>query len=207
MISANDALQRLTRGNQRFLSGEGGRDLNLEHARRVQLVQAQAPFAVVLGCSDSRAPLELIFDQGLGDLFVIRVAGNVVSPSQIGSVEFATGNFGTPLVVVMGHSQCGAVAATVNHLLEGGEVPTPHLGFIVDRIRPAVEAVQNSNPGLGPEELVVESTRENVRQTVRALENGSELLKTRMEEGLLTIVGAEYSLETGRVEFLDDAGV
>jgi carbonic anhydrase len=206
MISADDALQRLVRGNQRFLSGEGGRDLNLEHARRVQLVEEQAPFAVVLGCSDSRAPLELIFDQGLGDLFVIRVAGNLVSPSQIGSVEFATGNFGTPLVVVMGHSQCGAVAATVDHLLQGGEAPTPHLGFIVDRITPAVKTVQEANPGLGRDELIAQSTRENVRQTVAALSNGSELLKSQLQKGLLTIVGAEYSLATGRVEFLQDPG-
>ena len=207
MISADQALQKLVEGNQRFSCGEGGRDLNLEHARRVELVDAQAPFAVVLGCSDSRAPLELIFDQGLGDLFVIRVAGNLVSPSQIGSVEFATGNFGTPLVVVVGHSQCGAVAATVDHLLQGGEAPTPHLGFIVDRIRPAVKTVQETNPGLGRDELIAKSTRENVRQTVAALANGSDLLKSRLQNGLLTRVGAEYSLETGCVEFLQEPGV
>lgn len=203
MINAADALQRLIRGNQRFLDGEGGRDLDFEHARRLELVDEQAPFAIVLGCSDSRAPLELIFDQGLGDLFVIRVAGNVVSPSQIGSIEFAAGEFGTPLVVVMGHTQCGAVAATVEHVVAGGEVPTPHLGFIVERIKPAVEAVREANPGFCAAELMAESTRENVRQTVTALEQASDLLKSRLEKGLLTIVGAEYSLETGQVEFLE----
>ena len=204
MITSNEALHKLVQGNQRFLDGKGGRDLNFEHSRRLELVGEQAPFAIVLGCSDSRVPLELIFDQGLGDLFVIRVAGNVVSPSQIGSVEFAAGKFGTPLVVVMGHTQCGAVAATVEHLVAGGEVPTPHLGFIVEKIKPAVEAVRSSNPGLGPEDLIAESTRENVRQTVAALASGSELLKSRLEKGVLNIVGAEYSLETGRVEFLGD---
>lgn len=206
MITSNEALQKLVQGNQRFLDGKGGRDLDFEHARRLELVGEQAPFAIVLGCSDSRVPLELIFDQGLGDLFVIRVAGNVVSPSQIGSVEFAAGKFGTPLVVVMGHTQCGAVAATVEHLVAGGEVPTPHLGFIVEKIKPAVEAVRGSSPGLGPDELIAESTRENVRQTVAALASGSELLKSRLEKGVLNIVGAEYSLETGRVEFLGDPG-
>lgn len=206
MITSNEALQKLVQGNQRFLDGKGGRDLNFEHSRRLELVGEQAPFAIVLGCSDSRVPLELIFDQGLGDLFVIRVAGNVVSPSQIGSVEFAAGKFGTPLVVVMGHTQCGAVAATVEHLVAGGEVPTPHLGFIVEKIKPAVEAVRGSSPGLGPDELIAESTRENVRQTVAALASGSELLKSRLEKGVLSIVGAEYSLETGRVEFLGDPG-
>ena len=206
MITSNEALQKLVQGNQRFLDGKGGRDLNFEHSRRLELVGEQAPFAIVLGCSDSRVPLELIFDQGLGDLFVIRVAGNVVSPSQIGSVEFAAGKFGTPLVVVMGHTQCGAVAATVEHLVAGGEVPTPHLGFIVEKIKPAVEAVRDSSPGIGPEDLIAESTRENVRQTVAALASGSELLKSRLEKGVLSIVGAEYSLETGRVEFLGDPG-
>lgn len=206
MITAIDALERLALGNQRFLKGEGERDLDFEHARRLELVDEQAPFAIVLGCSDSRVPLELIFDQGLGDLFVIRVAGNVVSPSQIGSIEFAAGKFGTPLVVVMGHTHCGAVAAAVEHLVSGGEVPTPHLGFIVEKIRPAVESVRAANPGLGVDELVAESTRENVRQTVSALKSASDLLGSRLEKGLLTIVGAEYSLETGCVEFLENPG-
>ena len=205
MITAQEAMQRLIDGNRRFLNGVGGRDLDFEHSRRLDLVGEQAPFAIVLGCSDSRVPLEMIFDQGLGDLFVIRVAGNVVAHSQIGSIEFAAGKFGTPLVVVMGHTQCGAVAATVEHLLTGDEAPTPHLGFIVESIKPAVSAMKSAHPGLSEAELVAASTRENVQQTVRSLKSGSELLKSRLEEGLLAIVGAEYSLETGCVEFLGEA--
>lgn len=207
MITAAEALQSLVLGNHRFMNGEGGRDLDFEHARRRELVDGQAPFAIILGCSDSRCPLELIFDQGLGDLFVIRVAGNVVSPAQIGSIEFAASKFGTPLVIVVGHTQCGAVAATVDHVVSGGEVPTPHLGFIVDSIRPAVEAVRKEHPAMENAALVSAATRQNVRHTVRALKNGSDLLNSRLEAGLLTIVGAEYSLETGHVEFLDQGGV
>lgn len=204
MITSGEALQKLIQGNQRFVDGQGGRDLDFEHSRRLELVDEQAPFAIVLGCSDSRVPLELIFDQGLGDLFVIRIAGNIASPSQIGSIEFAAGKFGTPLVVVMGHTQCGAVAATVDHLVSGSEVPTPHLGFIVESIKPAVQSVRDANPAMGAVELIAESTRENVRRTARSLGRASELLKKRMEAGLLSIVGAEYSLDTGRVEFLED---
>ncbi len=203
MMTSKEALQKLVQGNQRFLNGEGGRDLDFEHARRLELVDEQAPFAIVLGCSDSRVPLELIFDQGLGDLFVIRVAGHVVSESQIGSIEFAADKFGVPLVVVLGHTQCGAVAATVDHVLTGSEIPSPHLGFIVECISRAVETVRESRAGLGVPELVEESTRENIRQTVDALMKGSGLLEQQFRDGRLSIVGAEYSLETGRVDFLE----
>ena len=173
--------------------------------RRLDLVAGQEPLAIILGCSDSRVPAELVFDQGLGDLFVIRVAGNVAAHSQIGSIEFAAGKFGTPLVVVMGHTQCGAVSATVEQLVSGGEMPTPHLGFIVDAIKPAVQSILGKHPGMESMELVSAATRENVRRTIKTLETGSELLKKRLDDGKLTIVGAVYSLETGRVEFLDQA--
>src|SRR6476659_6660416 len=138
MISGIDALDRLREGNARFVANESRPSDAADQALRARLVAGQAPFAIVLGCSDSRVPAELVFDQGFGDLFVIRVAGNIVAPSQVGSVEFAAARYGTPLVVVMGHSQCGAILATLEELQQ----PTSqsrNLRSIVDRIRPSVE--------------------------------------------------------------------
>ena len=204
MIAANEALQRLVDGNRRFISGEGGRDLDFEHARRRALVDEQAPFAVVLGCSDSRVPLELVFDQGLGDLFVIRVAGNVAQPSQLGSIEFAVERFGTPLVVVLGHSQCGAVAATVDDVLDPGGPATPNLVGLVECIRPAVSRLREHDPRADRDTLIREAVTENVRSVVRSLTRNSELLDQRVREGRVKMVGAVYSLETGKVAFLDE---
>lgn len=181
----------------------------MSHARRAELAeQGQAPFAIVLGCSDSRVPAELIFDQGLGDLFVIRVAGNIVAPSQVGSVEFAAARYGTRLVVVMGHSQCGAVLATIEELKRPSAQQSPNLRSIVERLRPAVERVLTAAPTLGHADLVRQAVRANVRMAVHHLRHGSLILEQLIEtegpaEGLM-VVGAEYSLATGVVEFFTD---
>jgi carbonic anhydrase len=166
--------------------------------RRRELANGQAPFAIILGCSDSRVPAEIVFDQGLGDLFVIRVAGNIVAPSQIGSIEFAAERFGTRLVVVMGHSQCGAVLATLESLRRPDAAPSRNLSSIVERIRPAIDSLQ----GPDAESLMAEAVRANVRHSVRQLRNGSESLERLTREGLV-IAGAEYSLQSGLVDWLD----
>jgi carbonic anhydrase len=205
MMSAPEALARLTDGNRRFVSNQS--DLaGLSHReRRTALIQGQEPFAIVLGCSDSRVPAELVFDQGFGDLFVIRVAGNIVAPSQIGSVEFAAERFGTRLVVVMGHSQCGAITATLEAISGSASTESRNLRSIVDRVRPSVESVMSRQPAADGSLLVREAVRANVRASVRDLQHGSELLESLVREKGLMIVGAEYSLETGAVEFLTDA--
>ena len=163
----------------------------------------QEPFAIILGCSDSRVPAELVFDQGFGDLFVIRVAGNVVAPSQVGSVEFAASRFGTRLVVVMGHSQCGAVTATLEELQGTATSQSKNLRSIVDRVRPSIEPLMAARPHVNPEVLLHEAVRANVRASVNHLRHGSELLERLVQETGLVIVGAEYSLETGLVDFFE----
>jgi carbonic anhydrase len=203
--SAAAALQRLREGNARFVSGEGTRDLALEHSRRKELVSDQTPFAIVLGCSDSRVPAEIVFDQGLGDLFVIRVAGNIVAPSQVGSIEFAAARFGVRLVVVLGHSQCGAVAAALEELEHPSEISSPNLGFIVRSILPGAEAAAANVDPENRQALMCAAVRENIRASVRHLRQGSALLEQLIRENGLAIVGAEYSLETGAVEFFDDS--
>lgn len=208
MLTALAALDRLRQGNRRFVSGEGVREIQFEHSRREQLVNDQHPFAIILGCSDSRVPAELVFDQGLGDLFVIRVAGNIVHPSQIGSVEFAADKFGTKLVVVMGHSQCGAVLATLDELKQPTETRSPNLRHIVNSIRPAVEELfekESLTPdGEHDDSLVQSAVRANIRASVDRLLHGSEILEDLIRNERLLVTGAEYSLETGVVEFLDD---
>jgi len=203
MLNATDALARLRAGNLRFVSDQGALP-PLSHARRAALVDGQEPFAIILGCSDSRVPAELVFDQGFGDLFVIRVAGNVVAPSQVGSVEFAASRFGTRLVVVMGHSQCGAVLATLEELQGRGTNESINLRSIVDRVRPAVEPLLRG--GEHPDALVRNAVRANVRASVNELRHGSALLETLIQRTGLRVVGAEYSLETGVVEFFEDEG-
>jgi len=205
VISAKQALERLKEGNRRFVTGSGMRDLAEDHRRRLELVRDQAPFAIVLGCSDSRVPLEIVFDQGLGDLFVIRVAGNIVAPSQIGSIEFAADRFGTRLVVVLGHSQCGAVAASLEHLQRRTPAGSPNLGFIVNSIRPSLEPLVQGR-GDDIEGLMDEAVRINIRASVRQLQKSSSVLEGLTRESGLMILGAEYSLETGVVTFLDDPG-
>ena len=203
MISARDALERLREGNRRFVSGVRRSDIVATQTRRSELAEGQEPFAIVLGCSDSRVPAEIVFDQGLGDLFVIRVAGNIVASSQIGSVEFAAERFGTPLVVVLGHSQCGAVLATLEELRRPREKQSRNLRSIVDRIRPAVEALLETELRHDSEALVRQAVRSNVRISANQLRHGSEILEARIRAEGLLVVGAEYSLETGVVDFFD----
>jgi len=203
MLSASDALARLRGGNRRFASNTPATALSL--TRRNELIGRQEPFAIVLGCSDSRVPAEIIFDQGLGDLFVIRVAGNVVAPSGVGSVEFAAVRFGTRLVVVLGHSSCGAVAATIEELQGVPQVGSKNLRSIVDRVRPSVESLLEASRAWSPEELLHQAVRANIRMSVNQLRHGSRLLEQLIQDDGLMVVGAEYSLESGLVDFLDSA--
>ena len=203
MITPDDALARLREGNRRFVENQTT-GTALTHQARAALVAGQAPFAIVLGCSDSRVPAELVFDQGFGDLFVIRVAGNVVAPSQVGSVEFAAARFGTRLVVVMGHSQCGAVVATLEELQEGTANRSRNLRSITDRVRPSVEPLVRTAGTVDHEVLLRKAIRANVRASVEHLRHGSELLEGLIRNDGLVVVGAEYSLETGAVAFFDD---
>lgn len=203
MISAREALERLREGNGRFVSGERGEGAPTSRERRSELLSGQEPFAIILGCSDSRVPAELVFDQGLGDLFVIRVAGNIVAASQVGSVEFAAERFGTPLVVVMGHSLCGAVLATLEQLMRPVERQSRSLRSIVDRIRPSVQTLLATDLRHDPQALLGLAVRANVRVSANQLRHGSEILERLIENEQLLVVGAEYSLESGIVEFFD----
>lgn len=203
MLSAIEALQRLREGNQRFLSGVTSKHELTNEARRNALADGQDPLAIILGCADSRVPAEIVFDQGLGDLFVIRVAGNIVASSQVGSVEFAAERFGTPLVVVLGHSRCGAILATVEELVRPREAQSRNLRSIVDRIRPSVEALLSTEMKHDPETLVKHAVRANVRASVDHLRHGSDILEQLIQKDRLRVVGAEYSLETGVVDFFD----
>ncbi len=200
-LTALEALDRLRAGNARFASHVISIDSLVRHLDRVALTKEHSPFAILLGCSDSRAPAELVFDQGLGDLFVIRVAGNVVSPSQVGSVEFGASRFGTRLVVVMGHTLCGAIDATIDAAEEGWPPTSDGLMSIVERVRPAVEAAQLAG-ATERTALARAASRINVKMAVEHLRHGSPLLeRLRTHEGLM-VIGAEYDLETGKVEFL-----
>jgi carbonic anhydrase len=203
MKSALEALERLLEGNRRFVAGNRSIDTLASPARRSEVVADQDPYAIILGCSDSRVPAEIVFDQGLGDLFVIRVAGNVVAPSQIGSVEFAAEWFGTRLVVVLGHSRCGAVVATLQQLMRKTEHPSRNLRSIVDRVRPSVEPLLESTPGQDLDALVHQAVRANVRASANQLRHGSDVLEQLVVRGKLLIVGAEYSLDTGVVDFFE----
>jgi len=203
LISAKQALQRLREGNGRFASDVPLEAATTRQTRRSELLAGQTPFAIILGCSDSRVPAEIVFDQGLGELFVIRVAGNIVAPSQIGSVEFAACVFDTPLVVVMGHSKCGAVMATLEELERPSGNRSPNLQSIVNRIRPSVEVLLETELPDNPDELLRQSIRANIRASASQLRHGSRILEELIEKGKLLVVGAEYSLETGVVDFFD----
>src|SRR4051794_13434081 len=202
MIDAREAIVRLREGNRRFAADESSRD-GLGLSRRAELVAAQDPLAIVLGCSDSRVPAEIVFDQGLGDLFVIRVAGNIVAPSQVGSVEFAASRFGTRLVVVLGHTQCGAVRATLEELQQPLENQSRNLRSIVDRIRPSAEALLKTELRHEREALMRQAVRANIAASVSHLRHGSEILEQLIRDEGLLVIGAEYSVETGAVEFFD----
>ncbi|MCI0505980.1 MAG: carbonic anhydrase [Gammaproteobacteria bacterium] len=203
MITATEAIKRLKEGNQRFVSGVRSIDTIVKQLNRADFVGGQAPFAIILGCSDSRVPAEIVFDQGLGDLFVIRVAGNIVAPSQVGSVEFAAELFGTPLVVVLGHSMCGAVMATIDELERPSNEKSLNVLSIVNRIRPTVEPLFATDLRNDPEMLLASSIRANILASTNQLRHGSQMLEQLIQKGDLVIVGAEYSLETGEVTFFD----
>ena len=205
MVTARAALERLREGNLRFASDERGPEVFVGHDRRTELAAGQDPFAIILGCSDSRVPAEIIFDQGLGDLFVIRVAGNIVAPSQVGSVEFAAARFSTNLVVVLGHSQCGAISATLEELQRPEENQSRNLRSIVDRVRPSVETLLATDLKYDLPALAAEAIRANIRASVDQLRHGSEVLEQLIREQGLRIVGAKYSLETGLVDFFEGA--
>jgi carbonic anhydrase len=207
MIPAEEALFRLREGNYRFASNVRGSDAIISPRRRVELTAGQEPFAIILGCSDSRVPAEIVFDQGLGDLFVIRVAGNIVAPSQVGSVEFAAERYGTRLVVVLGHSQCGAILATIEELQRPTENQSLNLHAIVERVRPSVEGLLATDLRHDEPALVTRAVRANIAASVNHLRHGSEVLEQLIREKGLRIVGAEYSLETGVVEFFDEGSV
>jgi len=201
MIPAREALARLREGNDRFVAEVS--DHQAGESRRREVSAGQAPFAIILGCSDSRVPAEIVFDQGLGDLFVIRVAGNIVAPSQVGSVEFAAERYGVRLVVVLGHSNCGAVLATVEQLSRPSEQRSRNMHTIVARIRPSVDALLRDDPGTDQAALVERAVRANIRVSTDHLRHGSQILEELIEKNGLLVVGAEYSLETGKVEFFD----
>lgn len=200
--SATDALTRLREGNLRYAQNVRSVDAMISHSRR-DLIQ-QKPVAIIIGCSDSRAPAEIVFDQGLGDLFVIRVAGPVVGPSQIGSVEFAVEKFGVPLVMVLGHSQCGAIAATISEILKPDAGQSRHVLSIVNRIRPAVAGLvlqHRHDPGA---ELAHHAMKANVRACKEQLIAGSTLLQAKIASGAVMVVGAEYEIESGRIDVIPE---
>ena len=203
MVTAQQALQRLKEGNRRFVERVRNHEAALGASPQIHLTQEQQPFAIVLGCSDSRVPAELVFDQGLGDLFVIRVAGNIVAPSLIGSVEFAAEQFGTRLVVVLGHSRCGAIQATLEQLRRPAENQSPNIRSIVDRVRPSIEGLLRTDLRNDEDALVRQAVRANVGVSVSHLRYGSDVLERLIQNDGLAVVGAEYSLETGEVDFFD----
>jgi len=203
MISAQEAVEYLREGNRRFAAGSGERATALTHVQWSDLAREQEPFAIILGCSDARVPAEIVFDQGVGDLFVIRVAGNIVAPSQVGSVEFAASRFGTRLVVVLGHSNCGAILATLAELRRPVVNQSPNLRSIVDYVRPSVEGLLQTDARHDLEALVGRAVRENVRTAANHLRHDSAILEQLIRDHELLVVGAEYSLETGLVDFFD----
>lgn len=193
------ALQRLIEGNRRFREPEAPTSARAWSQRHAEVVQR--PFAIVLGCSDSRTPVEILFDQGFGELFVVRIAGNIVAPSVVGSIEFAASQFGSRLVVVMGHTRCGAIMATL-HALETGRGPdSQNIQAITDRIGPHIEGIVR--PGMPEATAIREAERANVRASADHLRHGSRLLEELVSRGRVVVVGAEYELETGAVHFFD----
>jgi carbonic anhydrase len=204
MISGREAFKRLQEGNRQFVASVDTGPARSPR-RPLALAEGQQPFAIVLGCSDSRVPAELVFGQGFGDLFVIRVAGNIVAPSQVGSVEFAAARFGTRLVVVLGHTECGAIAATIEELRQPAPHQSPGLRAIVDRIRPAVEPLLATQLRQEPEAVVAHAVRANIRAAADHLRHGSTILEDLVRRDGLLVVGAEYCLRTGVVDFFDGA--
>ena len=201
MIPAREALQRLRDGNRRYVEEAHDPGAITNAARRGALAEDQQPFAIVLGCSDSRVPPELVFDQGLGELFVVRVAGNIAARSQVGSIEFAARTFGIRLIVVLGHSRCGAVEAVVDEMRKPSALQSDNLDFVIDRIRPSVEQAMADGYGHDPGMLVAAVGRQNVRRSKEVLRGSSKIIEQLIDQEGLMITGAEYSLQTGVVDF------
>ena len=202
-LTGLEALQRLKEGNERFASNVRSLDTLLSHAQRGELTKGQNPYAIILGCSDSRVPAELVFDQGFGSLFVIRVAGNIVAPSQIGSIEYAATRYNTRLVIVMGHTHCGAVNATIEELRNKQRSPSSNLMSIVQRIAPAVATLMDTPLKDDPDALMQHAVRANIRAATSHLRHGSAILEHLIANEGLLVVSAEYSLENGKVDFFD----
>jgi carbonic anhydrase len=202
-ISPLDALRRLKQGNQRFMTGTPNDDSTLHAVRRAALLETQKPFAVILGCSDSRVPAEIVFDQGLGDLFVIRVAGNIVAPSQLGSIEFAVQQFAIGLVIVMGHSRCGAIEATLNNIRSQEPAATSNIASIIARIRPAIEPLARALSQEDPLLLQQAAVLSNIQASVNQVRRGTSMLEELIISQRLIVAGASYDLASGEVMFLD----
>ncbi|ENV46696.1 hypothetical protein P255_00845 [Acinetobacter brisouii CIP 110357] len=203
MLTAQEALERLKQGNERFVNGKSSIPDLVSQEHRELLTTDQNPFAIILGCSDSRVPAEIVFDQGLGDLFVIRVAGNIVAPSQVGSVEFAAERYDCAVVVVLGHSHCGAIQATIDTLMNPDSPPSSNLMSIVNRVRPSVEILMQTELKHDLCKLSEHAVRSNVFASVNQLRHGSAVLESLIAKGKMIVVGAEYSLQTGKVDFFD----
>lgn len=203
MISAPEALEQLRAGNRRFVAGRGEAYQPINQTRPGDLVDGQSPIAVVLGCSDSRVPVEAVFDQGLGKLFVIRVAGHIAGSSQVGSVEYAVQQLGTRLVVVLGHTHCGAVRAAVEAAAAqpGDDGLSPHLRGIVREIQPCVESMRAVG-AQGVEALAQRVGRAHVRAVAQRLQTQSPVIQRLMQAHGLVVAGAQYALHSGEVEFL-----
>ena len=203
MIPSQDALENLREGNGRFVSASSDKNNPGNHPHQFRPLDRQEPFAIILGCSDSRVPTEIVFDQGIGDLFVIRVAGNIVTTSQTGSIEFAAEQFGIRLVVVLGHTMCGAIQATLEELQNPREPRSKNLQAIVNCISPSLESLLETDRQENPETLLNQAMRRNVENSVNQLQHQSPILKKQIDEGGLTVVGAEYCVENGVVNFFD----
>jgi len=202
-MNADLALKKLIAGNKHYVESSAN-DAELSLAiKRQSAAAGQKPWAVILGCSDSRVPAELVFNCGLGELFVIRVAGNIIAPSQIGSVEFACQHFGTQLVVVLGHSHCGAIKATVDTIIGNSDNLSPNLASIVDRVIPAVRPLVEQQKYTDKEELIEQAIHANIKQSVSGLQIHSSILHNMVGREEIKIIGAEYSIETGEVHFHD----
>ncbi len=195
-VSADDALRRLVDGNARFVASTNVHP-NLDVQRRLQVRQGQTPFAIILGCSDSRVPADLVFDTGLGDLFVVRVAGNVTDDVVIGSIEYAVDHLGTNLVLVLGHEKCGAVDAAL-HAAESHDPVPGHINSLVEAIEPAIRELHSAT-----DNRLDEAVRANVRYVTQRLRHAHPILSKAVEDGKLNVVGAYYDLETGQVQVID----
>ncbi|MGE4233489.1 MAG: carbonic anhydrase [Bacteriovoracia bacterium] len=204
-VTSKEALERLKEGNRRFISGLRSVNPLISHLKMPDLARkGQTPFAIVLTCSDSRSPAELIFDEGLGELFVVRVAGNVVAPSLLASMEFAAVNFGSAVILVLGHSQCGAVKATIDHIKNpNNELPSSNLEELVGRIRPAVQRVFKETNNSSEKDFSERCEVENVRRSMSLIIEQSQILRNLVHDNKLSVHGALLDLESGKVNFLD----